>query len=287
NKVAIVTGASAGIGLITARELAKKGCHVILACRSRTKTDPVVEAIKAVAPGATVEFMELDLMRLKSVQAFTDAFKARQLPLHILVNNAGIMAPPFALSADGIESQFATNHIAHMALTQRLLPILEASAPSRVVVVSSMAHKWTASNGIDFDTINDAAAYAPWTWYGQSKLANILFARELSRQLVARGVHNVYVNAVHPGGVATDLMRDFNWFVRAIAKPFLVSPDDGAKTQLYVATSPAIETNEWRGRYFVPTADLSESTAFGQDAELAKRLWDYSVRVIEDNIGSA
>ncbi|KAF0698029.1 hypothetical protein As57867_011318, partial [Aphanomyces stellatus] len=132
NKVAIVTGASAGIGLITARELAKKGCHVILACRSRTKTDPVVEAIKAVAPGATVEFMELDLMRLKSVQAFTDAFKARQLPLHILVNNAGIMAPPFALSADGIESQFATNHIAHMALTQRLLPILEASAPSRV-----------------------------------------------------------------------------------------------------------------------------------------------------------
>ncbi|KAG9404581.1 hypothetical protein AC1031_004782 [Aphanomyces cochlioides] len=276
-KVALVTGASAGIGFVTAHQLAKKQCHVILACRSKAKTDRVIETIKTATPDAKLDFMELDLMSLKSVQTFTEAFKARNLPLHILVNNAGVMAPPFELSDDGIESQFATNHVAHMALTTRLLPILEASAPSRIVVVSSSAHTWAPSVGINFDTINDSGAYSRWTWYGQSKLANILFARELSRRLEERGVRNVYVNALHPGFIQSELMRHTNCIARFVVRPFQLSTED--------ATSNDIVKNDWRGKYFAPIAQLSESNVLRQDIYLAKRLWDFTEVVIEKFIG--
>ncbi|ETW08508.1 hypothetical protein H310_01073 [Aphanomyces invadans] len=285
NKVAIVTGASAGIGLITARELAKKQCHVILACRSKAKTEPVVQSIAAIAPDAKVEFMELDLMSLKSVHAFSEAFKTRNLPLHILINNAGIMAPPFALSADGFESQFATNHIGHMALTLRLLPVLERSAPSRIVVVSSAAHNYVSSQGINLDTLNDARAYSAWTWYGQSKLANILFARELDRRLAARGISNVFVNTLHPGVIVSELMRHTNCFVRLIMRPFQMSTEDGAKTQLYAATHPDIEQQNLHGKFFVPIARVGESNALGQDEALAKRLWEFTEAAIAKCIG--
>ncbi|CAK4687826.1 hypothetical protein LEN26_009669 [Aphanomyces euteiches] len=279
-KVAIVTGASSGIGLVTARELAKKHCHVILACRSKTKTEPVIKAIQEAAPNANVEFMELDLMSLKSVQAFTDAFMARGLPLHLLVNNAGIAGVPFALTKDGIESQFGTNHIGHMALTLRLLPILETSAPSRIVNVSSMSHKWAKADGFDWDKINNPNNYSAWTAYGQSKLGNVLFTRELSRRLLARGIQNVHVNALHPGGVFTGPLEEYNFIVRFLAKLVLYSADDGAKTQLYVTTHEDIVTNNWHGRYFLPIAKLSETNALGQDMDLASRLWDFSLEFI-------
>ncbi|KAG9416293.1 hypothetical protein AC1031_000688 [Aphanomyces cochlioides] len=283
-KVAIVTGASSGIGLVTARELAKKHCHVILACRSKTKTEPVIKAIQEAAPNANVEFMELDLASLKSVQAFTDAYKARNLPLHLLVNNAGIAMVPFALTKDGIESQFGTNHIAHMALTLRLLPILETSAPSRIVNVSSMAHAWASADGFDWDKINNPDTYSKWTAYGRSKLANVLFTRELSRCLHARGIQNVYVNALHPGSVYTGIAEGHNFIVRFLAKLVLSSADDGAKTQLYVATHQDIVTNNWHGQYFVPIAKLSETHALGQDMDLASRLWDFSLDFINKTI---
>ncbi|CAK4636781.1 hypothetical protein LEN26_018166 [Aphanomyces euteiches] len=287
-KVAIVTGSNTGIGLVTARELAKKGCHVIVASRTREKALAAIDSIKAVVPDASkLEFMPLDLMNLKSVYDFADAFKARNLPLHILINNAGVMVPPFQLSDDGIESQFATNHVTHHALTVALLPILEASAPSRIVVVSSNAHTMAPKpNGLDLDNLNNESLYSAWTWYGQSKIANIFFARELSRQLRERSVNNVYVNALHPGVVRTELVRHTFWLLRWIISWFQISADDGAKTQLYVATSNDVVKNDWHGMYFVPIAQLSETNATGKNAEEAKKLWAFTEALINEKVGN-
>ncbi|RHY42350.1 hypothetical protein DYB34_010421 [Aphanomyces astaci] len=242
-KVAIVTGASAGIGLVTARELAIKGCHVILACRSRAKTDAAIATLPDAARN-NVEFAELDLMSLQSVRDFVAAFVARNLPLHFLVNNAGIYAPStFALSVDGIESQLATNHVGHVALTLGLLPVLEASAP-------------------------------------QSKLANVLFAVELSRRLAAKGVTNVYVNALHPGVVRSDIFRNQPWIVRVVLYPFQRTPEDGAKTVLYVATHADIEANKWHGQYFGPIAKHSEASALANDENVAAKCWETTAELI-------
>ncbi|CAK4072353.1 unnamed protein product [Aphanomyces euteiches] len=211
---------------------------------------------------------------------------ARNLPLHILINNAGVMAPPFELSADGIESQFATNHVAHHALTVALLPILEVSAPSRVVVVSSEAHKFAAGQtGLDLDNLNDESKYFSWKWYGQSKIANIFFARELSRQLRERGVNNVYVNVLHPGVINTELVRHMFWLLKWISSWFSINADDGAKTQLYVATSEDIVKNDWHGKYFVPIGQLSESSAQGQNVDEAKKLWAFTEALIKEKVG--
>ncbi|OQS07978.1 WW domain-containing oxidoreductase-like isoform 2 [Thraustotheca clavata] len=282
SKVAIVTGANSGIGLVTARELAKHDCHVILACRSRERAEPVVKALESEITNTTgkVEFMQLDMMSLKSIKQFVDEFKAKNLPLHILVNNAGIMAVPFQLSVDGIESQFATNHVGVMALTTSLLPLLESSAPARIVCVSSAAHKWAPESGIDFENINNEANYSKYTAYGQSKVATILFTRELHRQLRERGITNIHVNAVHPGVVQTNLFREQPWIIRKLLSLFQRSEDNGAKTQLYCATSEDIVKNDWSGRYFEPIAKLSESSAISQDMELAKKLWTFTEELI-------
>ncbi|KAF0718541.1 Aste57867_1643 [Aphanomyces stellatus] len=285
SKVAIVTGASAGLGLVTARELARQGCHVIFACRSREKTLTVLHTlVDALPPTARVEFMPLNLMSLRSVLAFVDAFKARQMPLHILVNNAGVMAPPaFLASDDGIESQFATHHVGHHALTVGLLPVLEASAPSRVVVVSSGAHARAPWTGIDFANVNNAAKYHAWSAFSQSKLANVLFARELSRRLQVRDVDNVYVNVVHPGIVRTDTTTKHShcllMHVRAL---FELHVDDGARTLLYVATSDDVVTHNWHGQYFVPIARVGASDAVAEDRALGRRLWAFTEAMIDD-----
>jgi NAD(P)-dependent dehydrogenase (short-subunit alcohol dehydrogenase family) len=177
---------------------------------------------------------------------FTDEFRQKNLPLHVLVNNAGIMMVPFELSKDGIELQLATNHVGHFLLTRRLLDILVKSKPSRVVNVSSRAHERPYSDGISFDRINDPKHYSKMGAYGQSKLANILFSRELTRRL---NDDQVYVNSLHPGVVATELSR-----YNTLLKPFFamaLSPANGALTSLYCATSPEIETNKYHGEYFV------------------------------------
>ncbi|CAK4715138.1 unnamed protein product [Aphanomyces euteiches] len=264
-KVAIVTGSNTGIGFVTARELAKKGCHVVFASRSLEKTLAGIAAIKPqVAKSTVLEFIPLDLLDLKSVYPFAEAFKARGLPLHILINNAGVMIPPFQLSVNGIESQFATNHVAHHALTMALLPILEASAPSRVVVVRSVLHRIAPGpTGLDLDNLNNEAKYSTWKSYGQSKIANIYFARELSRQLRVRGVNNVY----------------------RILNLFAISATDGAKTQLYVATSNDIVKNDWHGQYFQPIANLSETNTKARNMDEGKRLWAFTEALIKEKVG--
>jgi len=290
-KVAIITGANTGLGKINALELARKGCHVILACRSKEKTDPVVEEIKKETGNEKVEFMSLDLSSLASVKAFSDAFIARDLPLHMLIANAGIMYCPFALTADGIESQFGVNHIAHSYLTMNLLPVLEKSKPSRIIILSSLAHSMSYSSGIQFDKINDKAFYSDITAYGQSKLSNLLFVRELAKKLDGK---EITVVAVHPGYVATELQRHvYNWgyFADLAGRLsyflFAMSPEKGALTQLYAATSPEIIEKNYHGKYLVPIAKLGTPNAQGRDDELAKKLWDFTQNLLKEKLGDA
>jgi len=289
-KVAVITGSSAGIGKTCAMEMARKGCHVVLACRSEAKTTPVVEQIRKETKNDKVEFMELDLASLRSVQAFVTHYKEKGYPLHILLNNAGIMACPFSLSVDGVEMQFATNHLGHFLLTTGLLDVLESSAPSRVVNVSSAAHMLTPKEGVAFDKINDEKEYNNWTAYGQSKLCNILFANELARRMKDKAV---YANSIHPGYVDTELQRHFKEVYGGfgdvmgnLAHVFAKSPLNGSLTSLFAATAPEIETKDLRGQYFVPTAKLSKASAHGRNEELARKLWEYSEAVIQEKLGA-
>ncbi|RUS18907.1 hypothetical protein BC937DRAFT_88179 [Endogone sp. FLAS-F59071] len=282
-KVCIVTGANTGIGRACATVLAKKGAHVIFACRTAEKTEPVIAEIKASTGNTNVEFIALNLLSLSSVTSFIETFKARNLPLHLLLNNAGVMAPPFSLSADGIESQFATNHIGHFYLTTQLLPILEASAPSRIVQVSSDAHVFTFG-GLNLQSLNDPKKYNGWTAYGRSKLANILFARELTKKLGAKGVKNIYVNSNNPGAVSSDLQR-YATYVN-ILKYFVtfVNTDEGALTQMYLATSPEVEEKDIRGQYYVPIAKPGTPSKYALNDKLAEELWEWTENTLKEKV---
>jgi NAD(P)-dependent dehydrogenase (short-subunit alcohol dehydrogenase family) len=187
----------------------------------------------------------------KKVVQFTDEFRQKELPLDILVNNAGIMMTPFELSVDGIEMQFATNYVGHFLLTRRLLDLLVASKPSRIVNVSSEGHRLCYSEGIAFGGLNEEQQYGRIGAYGQSKLANVLFTQELAKRLQHSGV---FINALHPGEVATELARHL-WFMQPL-QYFMMSPDTGALTTLYAATSPEIEEKQLTGKYFVSDSAL-------------------------------
>ncbi|KAL1915562.1 uncharacterized protein VTP21DRAFT_6686 [Calcarisporiella thermophila] len=283
-RVIVITGANTGLGLVCAQELAKKNAHVILACRSKEKTQPVVDQIKSTTGNQNVEYMQLDLLSLASVNAFVAAFKNRGLPLHVLIANAGIMYAPFTLSEDGIESQFATNHVGHHMLVVGLLPVIEKSAPARIVVVSSLAHRLLLSGGLALENISNPKYYNFHFAYARSKLANILMVRELNRQLEERGVKDVWCNSVHPGAVKTELQRFIPRIMSAVAGWFLISPEQGALTQLYAATSPQIVEKNYRARYFTPIAKLSEPTCDAQNDALAKQLWDFTEQLINEKI---
>ena len=265
---------------------------MILACRSSERTLPVVEEIKKETGNDQVEFMELDLGSLASVTKFSEEYHSKGLPLHVLLNNAGIMYGPFRTTAEGIEAQFGTNHVGHFLLTQLLFDVLDRSQPSRVVQVSSMAHMWPYNGGVVFDKINDQAHYKETLAYGQSKLCNILFARELAKRVEGK---KIYVNAIHPGYVHTDLQRNiydswnpvYAFLARLGHRLFALSPVQGAMTQLYVATHPDIEAKGIVGRYFVPIAKESTTSALGNDGELGKKLWAYTEELLKEKLGDA
>ncbi|RHZ70144.1 hypothetical protein Glove_275g107 [Diversispora epigaea] len=289
-KIAIVTGANTGIGFITARELARKNAHVFLACRNKTKSEKAIDEIKQVTGNDKVEYLPLDLSSLKSVQEAAELFLDRKLPLHILVNNAGIMCTPFTLTEDGIQDQFGTNHIGHFLFTIKLLPTIEASAPSRIINLSSMAHGLVPKCGIDFENINNPNAYSPLSRYSQSKLANILFSLELNKRLADK---EVYVNSVHPGLVRTELFRNLKDSMGFLAKPinimvglFMTPAEEGAIASLYCATSPEIIEKSLRGKYFLPGCKLSKPGKSGIDEILALKLWEYSEELINKKLNS-
>jgi len=250
---------------------------VILACRSSEKTLPVVDEIKEATGNTNVEFIQLDLSSLESIRHFSEAFHAKDLPLHVLLNNAGVMFGPYSETTDGIEYQFGTNHVGHFYLTQLLFDVLERSQPSRIVCLTSAAHQMSYSEGIRFDKINDRESYSELRAYGQSKLADLLFSRELARRCEGK---QIFVNGVHPGYVATDLQRNmdgwgsiFSFFGRVGQYLFALTPHQGALTQLYAAAHPDIESKRMVGRYFVPIAKDATSHSQGSDMQAAAKLW--------------
>lgn len=275
-KVAIVTGANTGIGRETALELARQGAQVFLACRSQAKTQPVVDEINRQIHDqdqGKAEFLPLDLGSFDSVRRCAELFLQKGLPLHVLVNNAGL-AGNKGLTDSGFEMTFGVCHMGHFLLTNLLLDTLKQSAPARIVVVSSKMHKGPKR-------FNFAAVKSPTkSWngvpeYGQAKLANVLFVKALAKRLEGTGV-NVY--ALHPGVVASDVWRALPWPLDKLIKPFMLSTADGAKTSLYCAMSDAAAGQS--GLYY-DECKVAEPSALALDEGLAEELWSKSEGWVE------
>ena len=245
-RIAIVTGANAGLGWETAMVLAGKGCAVVLACRSLANAEAAKAKISAQYPAAKLECMVLDLCDLASVRAFAKQFAKRHNTLDLLINNAGIMMPPYSLSKDGFESQLAANYLGHFALTGLLLPLLKQTQGSRVVSLSSLAHKWS---GIRFDDLNFKNGYNKRLAYGQSKLACLMYAYELQRRLQRAGYSTLSV-AAHPGVSATSLFRHMPGIV-GLLNPLTAlvfqSAEGGALPTLYAALGDDIAGGDYCG----------------------------------------
>ncbi|KAK8478588.1 hypothetical protein V6N13_073755 [Hibiscus sabdariffa] len=283
---AIVTGASSGIGAETARVLALRGVHVVMGVRNMTAGREVKEAIAKRTPDAKVDAMELDLSSMVSVRKFAADFVSSGLPLNILVNNAGIMATPFMLSKDGIELQFATNHVGHFLLTHLLLETMKKTAQGsktegRIVNVSSRRHKFSYQEGIRFDKINDQSRYNSLSAYGQSKLANVLHANELSRRLKEDGAA-ITANSLHPGAIATNLFRHnslIRGLVGLVGKYVCKNVEQGAATTCYVALHPDVKGKS--GLYF-SDSNVAQTSLQANDTELARKLWDFTFCLINN-----
>src|SRR3989442_181023 len=241
-RIAVVTGANSGIGFDTARALAAKGARVILACRDPEKGHQAERRIRAAAPEADVVFMPLDLASLTSIERFCKDLAVAEPELDILCNNAGVMMPPLGRTAEGFELQFGTNHFGHFAITGRLLELLRRGENARIVSVSSMAHYW---GRIDFDDLNAEKRYNATRAYGQSKLANVLFIRELARRLQARG-EPIVAAAAHPGSTRTNLQQHSR-LLSALIPFFSQQPPDGALPTLYAATARGVQGGDYSG----------------------------------------
>jgi retinol dehydrogenase-12 len=266
-KVAVVTGANTGIGLVTARELARQGAHVFIACRSAERGQPALDALRAQG-AAGVELLPLDLGDLASVRRAAALFLDRDLPLHILVNNAGL-AGSRGLTASGFELAFGVNHIGHFLFTKLLVDRLRRSAPARIVTVASKAH--ADARGIPWDRLRTRTrSITGLPEYAVSKLANVLFSAALARRLEGTGVTTY---SLHPGVVASDVWRAVPWPVRGLVKLGMLSTEDGARTTLYCATSP--ETAKQTGLYYDASA-VKEPSALARDSALGEVLWTRS-----------
>jgi NAD(P)-dependent dehydrogenase (short-subunit alcohol dehydrogenase family) len=263
----LVTGANTGIGRATAMDLAGRGGRVYLACRSAVKGADAVAGIIAATGNANVSFLPLDLADLSSVRACADAFLAAGQPLHVLINNAGV-AGQRGLTKDGFELAFGVNHLGHFALTTALLDRLVASAPARVVTVSSGSH--FEATGIDFTTLRRRTKLMSGTRaYAISKLCNVLFTQELARRIDGAQVTTC---ALHPGVVASDIWRRVPWPVRPLITARMLSTEEGARTSVFCATSA--ETAGRTGRYY-DDCEESEPSAVATE-ELGAILWERS-----------
>jgi NAD(P)-dependent dehydrogenase (short-subunit alcohol dehydrogenase family) len=263
--VALITGASSGIGRVTAIDLARRGVRVFLACRSRERTQPVLDEIDAI--GATAQWLPLELSDFESVRACASAFLDLGLPLHLLINNAGL-AGARGLTPSGFEFVFGVNHMGHFLLTTLLLERLRQSAPARVVTVASKAHRRVG--GIDWRAVRrPTSTLLGVREYCVSKLANVLFNVELGRRLRGSGVSTY---SLHPGVIDSDIWRTLPAPLRAINRLRLISTEEGAKTTLHCALSTAAEET---GVYYSDCRPTPPSLA-GQDAALAEDLWQRS-----------
>ena len=224
-KRVLITGGNSGIGLVAAIELAKMGAELVLACRDSEKTEAALRQINEHSSVPAIN-LPVDLASLASVRTLASAYKAKYDRLDVLINNAGTFPTKQAHTEEGFEMQFGVNHLAHFLLTELLLDMLQANTPSRVVTVSSTLHK---KGAIDFDSFRGVTKYNSQRAYGQSKLANVLFAVELAKRLEGTGVTS---NVLHPGGVNTDIVRDLPWLIRKILSVIFISPDSSWQTTM-------------------------------------------------------
>ncbi|WP_197417717.1 SDR family NAD(P)-dependent oxidoreductase [Mycobacterium sp. GA-2829] len=279
-RVAVITGANTGIGYEAAAVLAGKGAHVVLAVRNTDKGRAAAERIRAATPHADVTVRELDLTSLDSIRAASDELRADYPRIDLLINNAGVMMTPKGVTKDGFELQLGTNHLGHFALTGQLLDNLLPVEGSRVVTISSNAHKM---GRINFDDLQSERGYSRTNAYGQAKLANLLFTYELDRRLTAKGAPTIAV-AAHPGTSSTELTRNL-WPVARMPIELVwglisQSPEMGALPTLRAATDPAVRG----GQYYGPSGvgeqrghpKLVGSSGRSRDEAVARRLWTVS-----------
>jgi NAD(P)-dependent dehydrogenase (short-subunit alcohol dehydrogenase family) len=284
-RTVVVTGANSGIGFEAARALAVAGARVVLACRDLAKGQEAIARLRATAPAARPELRALDLASLSSVRDFAKALLDAHEQIDVLVNNAGVMAIPRRTTADGFEMQLGTNHLGHFALTGLLLERLLAQPAARVVTVSSTAHRGGRMN---FEDLQGETRYSRWGAYGQSKLANLLFTRELSQRARAAG-HRLVAAACHPGWAATNLQfagarmdgsRALETLASLANRIFSQDAAMGALPTLYAATGPAVESGDYIGPDgFAETWGHPKkvgSSARSRDDEAARRLWEAS-----------
>ncbi|WP_406700420.1 SDR family oxidoreductase [Singulisphaera sp. Ch08] len=273
-KVCLVTGATSGIGEITAKALAERGATVTIVGRSQERCAATLDRIRQAIPDADVDFLLADLSSQESIRNLASRFRERKSRLDLLINNAGAIFFERRESVDGIELTLALNHLAYFQLTNLLLDMLQSSAPSRIVNVASDAHR--SARMIQFDDLEGRKRYSGFRAYAQSKLANLLFTFELARKLEGT---QVTANALHPGLVATNIFAGNGipgWFLRRGAALFAISPEKGAETSIYLGSSA--EVSEVSGRYFYRQQPTRSSLA-SRDEEQARRLWDRSAEL--------
>merc|ERR1712241_492345 len=288
-KTVVITGANTGIGKVTATDLAKRGAKVIICCRDKSRAEKAVEDIKKESSNENVTFALLDLASLNSVRRCAEELNRTEDKIDYLINNAGVMMCPQWKTEDGFDMQMGTNHFGHFLFTELLLPLIEKSASDgfhpRIVILSSLAHR-SAKNGISFNDIGFEKSFKTVEVYGQSKLANILHAKELSRRLEGSGI-SVYV--LHPGVISTELGRHISDLVPTLLKPifipfmvllslFIKTPFHGAQTTLYCTLEDSIVKDS--GKYYADCKETKTLTQHAEDMDAAKKLWNLSEKMV-------
>lgn len=267
-KVCLVTGTNSGIGKETALGLAKLGATIVMVCRDRAKGEATKKEIAAQSGNPSVDLLVCDLSSQQAIRQLATEFKSKYSRLDVLINNAGFYLSNRATTVDGLEAQFAVNHLAYFLLTNLLLDVLKASAPSRVVNVASSAH----ADSLDFANLQSEKGYDGMQAYSRSKLANILFTYELARRLADSGVT---VNCLHPGVIRSGLQRDMGLQFQIMSRSF-GSPEKGAETSIYLASSPNVAGVS--GKYFSDKRE-TRSSAITYDESVARKLWQVSAEL--------
>jgi NAD(P)-dependent dehydrogenase (short-subunit alcohol dehydrogenase family) len=283
-RTALVTGANSGIGYAACVELARHGAHVTMTSRDGRRGEEALGRLKTAVPNADVELRLLDLSDLHDVERFAAKLLSEGKPIDILVNNAGLMMPPRGVTKQGFEMQIGVNHLAHFALTLRLLPLMRGRPDARIVTVSSGMHR---SGKVDFDDLHGERAYSPTVAYSQSKLANVYFGLELDRRLRAMGSPIKSVLA-HPGLAKTNLMSSVSPSASKVFSNLVIfilaqGPEGGALPTLYAATAPGVQSGQFigpKGRTEMRgSAVVVQPSDLGKDAEIAKRFWEMSTEL--------
>jgi len=281
DKIMLVTGATSGIGEVTARELARQGAHVVILARNRQKAERTQQAIIAATGNQQVDIVIADLSVLQQVRDAAAQLHDKYPRLDVLVNNAGLMfGAERELSADGYEMTLATNHLGPFLLTNLLLDLLQKSPAARIINVASMAYRFSKPT---LDDIQSERHYSPVWEYGNSKLWNIMFTQELAKRLREHNITNVTTNCLHPGAVATGYGQQTGGIISALlalGRPFMLSPEKGAETSIFLASSPSVATTS--GGYFSKKKPEPVKSSFNTAAN-NKRLWEISEQLTHSN----